>query len=160
HAYLPVAIALTTTAIGTLLPMLRDGGETTGDFGRAVLANGALGEFLPIIAISLFLSSRGAWESLVLLVSFGLVALLVSHASRWLRGRSVAEIVRFGSETSSQTAVRIAVLLLVGLLFLSGELGLDIVLGAFAAGIVLRVTLPDGDEALERKLDGLAFGFF
>jgi Kef-type K+ transport system membrane component KefB len=160
HAFLPVSIALTTTALGTLLPMLRDSGETTGPFGRAIMANGAAGEFLPIIAISLFLSAKGAWESLVLLIAFGALAALVSLASRRLKGRSVADLVRLGSETSSQTAVRIAVVLLVALLLLAGELGLDVVLGAFAAGIVLRVTLPDGDEALERKLDGLAFGFF
>ena len=51
-------------------------------------------------------------------------------------------------------------LLLVSLLVLAGELGLDVVLGAFAAGVVLRVTLPGGNERLERKIDGLAFGFF
>jgi len=56
--------------------------------------------------------------------------------------------------------VRFAVLLLVSLLLISGRLGLDVILGAFAAGIVLRVALPDGDRALEHKLDGLAFGFF
>ncbi len=160
RAWLPVSIALTTTALGTLLPMLRDSGENRGPFGRAILANGAIGEFLPIIAISLFLSARGAWQSLALLVGFGLLAVLVSRATRLLRGRAVADVVRLGSETSSQTAVRVAVVLLVALLLLSGELGLDVVLGAFAAGIVLRVTLPEGDPSLERRLEGLAFGFF
>lgn len=159
-AYLPVAIALTTTALGTLMPILRDSGENRGPFGRAVLANGAVGEFLPIIGISLFLSTRGAWESLALLVGFGLIALLVSIATRRMKEHSLARLVRRGSETSSQTAVRSAVLLLVGLLLLSGQLGLDVVLGAFAAGIVLRVTLPEGDQSLERKIDGIAFGFF
>jgi Kef-type K+ transport system membrane component KefB len=43
---------------------------------------------------------------------------------------------------------------------LSGELGLDVVLGAFAAGLVLRNALPEGDEKLEPKIDGIAFGFF
>ncbi|MBJ7455514.1 MAG: cation:proton antiporter [Thermoleophilia bacterium] len=160
RAFLPVAIALTTTALGTLLPMLRDSGETTGPFGRAILANGAIGEFLPIIAISLFLGARGAWHSLALLIGFGAVAFLVSRASRHLKGRSIAALVRMGSETSSQTAVRVAVVLLVALLLLAGELGLDVVLGAFAAGIVLRMTLPEGDKPLEHKLEGLAFGFF
>ncbi len=56
--------------------------------------------------------------------------------------------------------MRFAVFLLVALLLIAGRLGLDVILGAFAAGIVLRVALPDGDRALEHKLDGLAFGFF
>ena len=160
QAFMPVAIALTTTALGTLLPILRDAGENRGPFGRAVFANGAIGEFLPIIAISLFLSARGAWHSLVLLAGFGVVALLVSQATRRLKGHRLGALVKLGSETSSQTAVRVAVVLLVALLLLAGELGLDVVLGAFAAGIVLRATLPEGDESLERKLEGIAFGFF
>ncbi len=159
-AWLPVAIALTTTALGTLLPILRDSGETSGPFGRAIFANGAIGEFLPILAISLFLSAQGAWHSLALLAGFGAVALLVVRAQQWLKDRPLATIVGLGSETSSQTTVRVAVVLLVGLLVLAGELGLDVVLGAFAAGIVLRRALPAGDHALERKLEGIAFGFF
>jgi Kef-type K+ transport system membrane component KefB len=160
HAFLPVAIALTTTALGMLLPILRDAGATRGALGRATLANGAIGEFAPIVAISVFLSARGAWESLALLLGFGLIALLLSRATGWLKDQRVAELVQRGSESSSQTPVRITMLLLVSLLVLAGELGLDVVLGAFAAGVVLRVTLPRGDERLERKIDGLAFGFF
>jgi Kef-type K+ transport system membrane component KefB len=160
RAFLPVAIALTTTALGMLLPILRDAGATGGTLGRATLANGAVGEFAPIVAISVFLSARGAWESLALLLGFGLVALLLSRSTGWLKDRRVAELVQLGSDSSSQTPVRITMLLLVSLLVLAGELGLDVVLGAFAAGVVLRVTLPRGDERLERKLDGLAFGFF
>jgi Kef-type K+ transport system membrane component KefB len=160
RAFLPVAIALTTTALGTLLPILRDAGETSGPFGRAVFANGAVGEFLPIIAISVLLSARGAWQSLVLLLGFSALALLVAQSSRWLKGRSLASLVNMGSETSSQTTVRVSVVLLVGLLLLAGELGLDVVLGAFAAGLVLRAALPEGDPSLERKLEGIGFGFF
>lgn len=160
HAFLPVAIALTTTAVGVLLPILRDAGETGGSLGRAVLANGAVGEFLPIVAISMFLSARGAWISLALLAGFGLVALLLTTATTRLKHHPVAALIRFGADSSSQTPVRITMLLLVSLLVLAGELGLDVVLGAFAAGIVMRMTLPEGDEVLERKIDGLAFGFF
>jgi len=160
RAFLPVAIALTTTTLGTLLPILRDAGENRGPFGRAMLANGAVGELFPIIAISVFLSSSGTWAALALLLAFGALAYLVSRIATGLRGRSISTLIRRGSETSSQTTVRFSVLLMVALLLLSAHLGLDAVLGAFAAGIVLRVALPDGDRDLERKLDGLAFGFF
>lgn len=160
HAPVPVAIALTTTTLGALLPILRDSGELGAGLGRAVLANGAIGEFGPIVAIALFLSARGQVESLLLLAGFGLVALHLSRATGWMRGGRVSSMVRLGSETSSQTAVRMTVLLLVGLFLLSGELGLDVVLGAFAAGLVLRSALPHGDELLEPKIDGIAFGFF
>jgi Kef-type K+ transport system membrane component KefB len=160
RAFLPVAIALTTTALGTLLPILRDAGENRGPFGRAMIANGAIGELFPIIAISVFLSGRGTWAALALLLAFGTIAYVVSRVAVRLRGHPITQVLHSGSETSSQTTVRFAVLLLVALLLVAGRLGLDVILGAFAAGIVLRVALPDGDQALEHKLDGLAFGFF
>ncbi len=74
RAFLPVAIALTTTALGTLLPILRDAGENRGAFGRAMIANGTIGELFPIIAISVFLSGRGTWAALALLLAFGAIA--------------------------------------------------------------------------------------
>lgn len=124
------------------------------------MANGAVGELFPVIAISIFLSGHGAWAALVLLAGFLALAVIMSRITLGLRGRSLAATLRSGAETSSQTTVRATVLLLVSLLLLSDRLGLDAVLGAFAAGIVLRVAIPDGDQILEHKLEGLAFGFF
>ena len=59
-----------------------------------------------------------------------------------------------------QTAVRGVVFLLVTLVAISAVFELDIVLGAFAAGFILRYMLPEGNEHLEQKLEGIAFGFF
>lgn len=66
-----------------------------------------------------------------------------------------------GHDTSSQTAVRLTVLLLVLLLALAGSFGLDTVLGAFVAGIIARRYLPAGDEDLVLpKVEAIAFGLF
>ena len=54
-AFVPVALGLTTTALGTLLPILRDNNMLRGSFGSYVLAAGAVGEFLPVVAIAIFL---------------------------------------------------------------------------------------------------------
>jgi Kef-type K+ transport system membrane component KefB len=62
------------------------------------------------------------------------------------------------SETTAQITVRLVLLLLISLGALAIAFDLDVVLGAFAAGFVLRRALPDGDESLEHKLEGLAFG--
>ena len=67
-------------------------------------------------------------------------------------------LIRLGSDTSAQTQVRLVVLLLVTLGASAAAFDLDAVLGAFAAGIVLRRLLPEGHESLELKLEGLAFG--
>jgi Kef-type K+ transport system membrane component KefB len=95
-----VAIALTSTALGTLLPILRDAGITERPLGRAVLANGAVGEFGPIVAISLLLGARGALTSLVVLAVFGVVALLLAALPSRFGPRS-KEILLRGRETTS-----------------------------------------------------------
>lgn len=159
-AYLPVSIALTSTALGTLLPILRDAGMLPTALGRSVLANGAVGEFGPIVAISLFLGSSGAWESFLLLLAFGVVAVVVDRLPRRVWSDRLSADFSRGYDSTSQTAVRWCVVLLLGLLVVASDFGLDMILGAFAAGLILRRLSPAGEPVLESKLDGLAFGFF
>ena len=61
QAFVPIAIGLTTTALGTLIPILRDNQMLEGRFGGFIMAAGAVGEFLPIVAIAVFLSTTGAF---------------------------------------------------------------------------------------------------
>ena len=75
-------------------------------------------------------------------------------------GSKLLEIIRAGAETTGQTVVRLSMLLLVTLGMLAAVFDLDLVLGAFAAGMVLRQLLPAGHQSLELRLTGLAFGFF
>jgi len=158
-----IGIALCSTALGTLLPILRDAGELRTPFGRAAGAIGAVGEFGPLIAISLFLgASNPGIETLVLLL-FGLVA----GGAIWLafkvpRG-AMHRVVNSTLHTSGQFAIRVVFLILAGLVALSIALDLDLLLGAFAAGIVWRLLMRDADEpsrkAVESKVEAVAFGF-
>lgn len=161
RAEIAVAIAVTSTALGTLLPILRDNGLINTPVGAAVLNHGAYGEVGPIVAMAVLLSTRGAAGSILLLVVFVAVAALFTVPASRLRNTSsrLMHIIRAGSETTAQTTVRLVLLLLISLGVLALIFDLDLVLGAFAAGFVLRQALPDRDEHLEHKLDGLAFGF-
>ncbi len=71
-----LGVAVTTTSLGSLVPILRDVGVLPTPLGTAVLGSGVAGEFWPIVVISVFLTgSRGAVEEIVLLVVFlGIVA--------------------------------------------------------------------------------------
>ena len=121
--------AMATTAIGTLIPILRDTGELRTRFGTYLLAAGAVGEFGPILLITLVLSTTQPIEEALILAAF------IALASRWRcpmrlvwRGRHFERTV----EASNQLAIRITVLLVFGLT-LAAELGLDILLGGFVA---------------------------
>ena len=160
EAFVPVALALTTSALGTVLPILRERGMLAGVLGRYFLPSGAVGELLPILAIAIFLGVNSRLAALVSIAVMAVVALALALSPRLLRDRRLARIIAEGADTTGQTTLRWSILLLVGLLVLAGEFGLDVVLGAFLAGAVLRRWAPGDARAFESKLDALGYGFF
>ena len=158
-SFLYTGSALSTTAIGTLIPVLRDAGALRTRFGTYLLAAGAAGEFGPILLVTLVLSAQNPVHETFLLLAFASLALavaVVSVRSAW-RGWPLLERTL---ESSSQLAVRLAVVMVFGLVALAGSLGLDVLLGGFVAGIVTRLALRGREvEVLESKLTAVGFGF-
>jgi Kef-type K+ transport system membrane component KefB len=155
-----VSIALTSTALGTLLPIIRDSGELNSRFGTLFMGAGAWGELGPIIAISVLLGTKNSFVALISLAGFGIVALLLATLPARLAGDRVRAILERGHHTSSQTALRFTMLLLIALLALASDFGLDVVLGAFIAGIIVRRFSPPAEEsALQTKMEAIGFGF-
>jgi Kef-type K+ transport system membrane component KefB len=157
---LAVAIALTTTALGVLVPILKEEGLFGTTLGRHVFAGGTVGELGPIVAMALFLGSRHTGAALLLLGVFAvLVVQLAFLPSRLSLPRTTAVLLR-SEHGTGQSTLRVTIVLLVGLLALSSSFGFDAVLGAFLAGMVLRRWAPGDVEALEGKLDVMGWGFF
>ncbi len=158
-----IGVALTSTALGTIMPVLRDSGDLRTPFGVAVIALGAVGEFGPLLAISLFLSGRSPIVAALVLVAFAVVA----GAAIWFAarggGRRMHRIITATLHTSGQFGVRLVVLVLVALVALSVVLDLDMLLGAFTAGVLYRLLLtgaPEHDvEIIEGKIEALGYGF-
>ncbi|MFE5398757.1 cation:proton antiporter [Streptomyces sp. NPDC056568] len=158
-----VGTALTSTALGTVLPMLRDRGELKGRFGTVVSAFGAVGEFGPVVAMALLLSGRRPAESAALLAGFGVItAVAVFWALRplpdWFGGLTERTL-----HSSGQFAVRFVMLLLACMLGLAEVFGLDVLLGAFAAGVLTRLILrraaPSSSDEVLGKVEAMGFGF-
>jgi Kef-type K+ transport system membrane component KefB len=155
-----VGSALATTAIGTLIPVLSDTGELRTDFGRYLLAAGAVGEFGPILLLTLVLSTQTAIHSALILIAFVVVAVLVAVVAVRSAERTLPLLERT-IETSSQLAVRWIVVLVFALALLANELGLDLLLGGFAAGLITRQVLRTREiPVFDSKLSAVAFGFF
>jgi Kef-type K+ transport system membrane component KefB len=175
RGYVPVALALTTTALGTLLPILRENNLLAGEFGRYVLAAGAVGELCPIVAIAVFLTEGDHFAALLSVAAVGLLAIaLVSlpYLAPGRRGRpgqpgqrrrALGRIIREGQDATGQITLRWSVVLLFLLLVIASRFGLDVVLGALLAGIVLRAWTRRANidtEGLEQKFDAVGYGFF
>ncbi|MFE4683678.1 cation:proton antiporter [Streptomyces sp. NPDC056721] len=158
-----IGTALTSTALGTVLPILRDSGDLEGRFGTVMMAFGAVGEFGPIIAMAVLLSGRRPGAATVVLAVFaaitaGAVFLALRPRRPWF-----SRIIRSTLHTSAQFAVRFVMLLLVAMLALSQVLGLDVLLGAFAAGLLTRLVLqssaPESSEEILTRVEAMGFGF-
>jgi Kef-type K+ transport system membrane component KefB len=158
-----VGAALATTALGTLIPILRDAHELPTRFGAYAVASGAMGEFGPIVLIALVLSSgegeRGA--ALVLMVAFIILIVAAAFVALRYRPPRIIHLLQEKMHTSAQLPVRLAILVLASLVILARNLGLDAILGAMAAGIVVALASPGKHgEELRHKLEGLGFGLF
>ena len=161
-----VAIILAATSFGIVVAVLRDAGQTKTTFGQLVIAGASLADVATVILVSLFFSASGASfeTTLVLLLLFlGLVvAIGLALAGARMSARLRAAIARM-HRTSAQISVRIAFLLLGGLVYMSEEFGLEVVLGAFLAGAMVSLLDREGAVAgtgLEDKLQGIGFGIF
>jgi Kef-type K+ transport system membrane component KefB len=161
--YVPVGLALTTTALGTLLPILRDNGMLGGEFGRHVFAAGAVGELFPILIIAVFLGQRGSFVALASVALVGALALALTIVPWLARSAAMQRIVTEGQDSTGQVTLRWSMVLLFALLAVASRFGLDVVLGAVLAGMVLRgwtQHLNMDTESLEHKFDAVGYGLF
>jgi Kef-type K+ transport system membrane component KefB len=156
-----LGVALATTALGTLVPILSDAGILSTRLGTAVLGTGVAGEFWPIIFISVFLTSAyGAATEVVLLLAFGALVLLAAHVAMRARPPHVLRVLQETVHTTGQTAVRAAIFLLGLLVLIAADAGFEFVLGAFAAGMIVGLALDSPEGAVVRlRLEGIGFGF-
>jgi Kef-type K+ transport system membrane component KefB len=160
-----VAIALASTSLGVLIPVLKDAGANDSPLGQLVIAAGSIADFGAIILLSLFFSGEGSVGSTLILI--GSLLALAATALVVVRGaersaRIRADLLRL-QDTTAQIRVRGAMVLLVAFAAIAENLGLEVILGTFAAGAVL--TLADRDQvmthpAFRRKLEAMGFGLF
>ena len=151
--------AMATTAIGTLIPILSDAGELRTRFGTYLLGAGAMGEFGPILLVTLVFSTKGTLSNALILLLFVAIAVVTAVVAVKSAGRGW-DLLERSLETSGQFAIRVAVVLVFALAALANELGLDLLLGGFVAGVIVRLALQGREVALfESKLTAVGYGF-
>lgn len=161
-AALVLGLAVATTALGTILPIVRDTGDLATPFGARLLGIGAVGEVAPILAVALFLSDQRPLRATLTVLAFGAGAVALGALAMRKPSKRVARLLSATLGTSVQFAVRLSILAVVLMTWFAAELGVDIILGALAAGIAIRLLLADVKPAevavVESKLEGIGFG--
>lgn len=155
------AVALSTTALSVLAPILRDRGELNSNFGRYMVAAAAAGEFCPLLVISLMvIPTHSTFVHTLFIVTFIIVALVAAHIALNTRSLRVIERLTHTMQSSAQLPVRICLVLQVLFVVLAAKFGPNIVMGAFAAGMVVGLASKGEEgELLRHKLDAIGYGF-
>jgi Kef-type K+ transport system membrane component KefB len=129
-------------------------------FGPTVLSVGAIGEFGPVLAVALLLTSHDARITVLLLVVFVVVAVVAALLALQVHPPQFVSMLRRHLNSSAQLPVRISVAVVALLVYLAIKLSLDVLLGAFAAGVVVRLFIRGDDtEQITSKLEAIGFGF-
>ena len=151
-----LAIAFTSTAVGTLMPIMKQQQVLHTPVGRSLLVHGAIGEIFPIFAMALLLSARSTWVTAIVLAAFFVIALVVAAIPRTVRFLLpwTARAMVLNAGATNQTVMRVVLWMLGVLMAVAAVFELDVVLGAFAAGFILRRLVPEKfGEAVEQRLD-------
>lgn len=157
-----LVITLSATSLGLVVPVLKDAGQAGTTLGQGLVVASTVADLASIVLLSILFGAEDDTTSrLVLVASFiavvVVVALAVLGADRWTRLRGVVERLQ---DSTAQIRVRLALLLLVALTALAGRFGLETILGAFLAGVVLSIVDPRPREhpRFRQGLDAVGFG--
>lgn len=160
-----IAVTLVATSLGVVVAVLKDAGLAGGELGQVVIVSSTLADVAGIVLLSLLFSrtAGGAGATVTLLIGLALltaaVGLVLARAGR--AARISTEFMRL-ADTTAQLRVRAAVVLLLGFVALAGWLGLETILGAFLAGVLVAGLDRSGAAAhpqFRAKLEGIGFGF-
>jgi Kef-type K+ transport system membrane component KefB len=159
-------IVLSATSIGLGVVLLRETGHLTSPTGQAVLLVGSIGEFLTLVAMTVFdVSARVGvgmtlvWEvgELMLLVAAGVGVLRTLKAWTWWHPGVFTRA--FQEHDPSEVGLRAAVAVCLAFVLLAVQFGIDPVLGSFIAGAIVRFVFRDV-SVIEHKMSALSSGFF
>jgi Kef-type K+ transport system membrane component KefB len=160
-----LAIILMSTSAGLLLPLLKDAGEESTGFGQLVMTAAALAEIVPIMLLSLFFSATSATPGAqaVSLAIFAVLLVLSGTALNWVRRLEPAgRLLNRLSDSSAQLRVRASLTLALAFGVLAYRFGFASILGAFAAGLLVRIVdlaRHSPHPQFRVKLEGIGFGF-
>lgn len=156
-----MALVLTSTALGTLMPILAQQNMHGTRVGDSVLVHGAMGELLPVFAMAILLSTHSTLESALVLMAFFLVGGLVVAVPRTVVKIApvLGKALKASDTSENQVVVRTVMLVLAILMGVAAAFELDVALGAFAAGVIANQVVPDAyKERFTARLDKIGYG--
>ena len=157
-----MALILSTTSLGIVVPVLKEKGLITGRFGQSLLVAALIADFLTMFLITIYVAVKSTGLSLnilLILTLFIAVLILYQVASRQLKRRNIRQLVNDLAGTTSQVKVRGAFAIMIAFVVLAELIGAELILGAFLGGALASLLSSHEDEGLRHKLDAIGYGF-
>lgn len=147
-------ILFCTIALGVVIATLKEKEILSRPMGQTILLTAVLGEVVPMFALTIYASVNGNNGGRIWLI------VLLFLAAIFLLRRFKQPYVWFNKVTKSTTQldVRLAFFLIFALVTVAETVGAENILGAFLAGMVMKLLEPS--EATEDKLTSIGYGFF
>jgi Kef-type K+ transport system membrane component KefB len=158
-----MALILSTTALGVVVPILKEAGLSQTLFGQTILLATVIADFTTMFLISVLVAliSRGLTAEILLVfllfVAFFFAARFGSFLSRI---ESLQKVIEELSHATAQIKVRAAFSTLLIFVVLAEALGIEIIVGAFLAGAIVALLRTPDDRELAGQLEAIGFGFF
>ena len=159
-----MALILSTTSLGVVVPVLKEKGISSGSYGQSILVAALIADFATMFLITVLVAAVSKGLTLdVLVIGVLFVAFFFMYRFGMFFVNRPAIIRRTIEELSHATAqikVRAAFTIMLIFIALSETIGTEVILGAFLAGAIISLVKPPQDEELEHQLNVIGYGFF
>ncbi|MGB3681432.1 MAG: cation:proton antiporter [Rubrobacteraceae bacterium] len=158
-----MALILSTTSLGVVMPVLKEQGFTGGSYGQTIIVSAMIADFSTILLISAYSIFYRQGLSVELLLVLALIAafLVVYRITMFFKGySSVGRLFQQLSSATAQLGIKGAFALAILFMALAQGLGIEYILGSFLAGVVVSALSSGGSSELKEKLEGIGYGFF
>ncbi len=148
------AIILMTVALGVVIATLKEKDILGRPIGQTILLTAVLGEVIPLLLLTIYASINGGNAEQLWLI------ILLFVAAIFLLRRFKQPYLWFAKITKSTTQldIRLAFFLIFALVTVAETVGAENILGAFLAGMVMKLLEPSEDT--KDKLTSIGYGFF
>jgi Kef-type K+ transport system membrane component KefB/Trk K+ transport system NAD-binding subunit len=158
-----IGLILSTTSLGIVVPVLKERGIAPTRYGQLMLVTALIADVVTLVLLSVAFGilQKGFALQLILILSLLLIfAVFLRMGIVVSKVPGLKKMVRELSSATAQIRVRGAIALMVAWATLAHALGIEVILGAFLAGVIVSIIAGPEEAVLREKLDALGFGFF
>lgn len=159
-----MALILSTTSLGVIVPVLKEKGISSGSYGQSILVAGLIADFATMFLITVVVAviSRGLTLDILLIGVLFVAFFLFYRFGNFFFNRMgvVRRTINELSGATAQIKVRAAFTIMLVFVALSEGIGTEVILGAFLAGAIISLLKRPEDSDLEHQLTSIGFGFF